>query len=177
MIMDADSLDLDDAVVIAVGGNLPGPYDSVQAALAAALERFSDEGLEITVRSSWWGSQAWPDPADPPFLNAVVLARTALGPAQCLAALHRIEARLGRERGAANAPRTLDLDLIAHGRVVLDGEEGGLILPHPRAHDRAFVMRPLAQVAPQWRHPVLARTAAELAETAAIGSDARPVDA
>ena len=173
--MDADSQDLDDAVVVAVGGNLPGQHASVQAGLEAALERFEAEGLVIVARSPWWRSQAWPDPVDPPFLNAVVLIRPVLDPARTLAALHRIEAAFGRDRAAAYAPRTLDLDLIAHGRTI--SGEGGLTLPHPRAHDRAFVMRPLAQIAPQWRHPALARTAAELAGTAVIGADARPLGA
>ena len=88
-------------------------------------------------------------------------------------ALLRVEAAFGRERGAANDPRTLDLDLIAYGRTVVD--EPGLTLPHPRAHERRFVMGPLSEVAPDWIHPELGGTAAALAATAAIGSDAEPL--
>ena len=172
MIMDADSPDLDDAVVVAVGGNLPGQHASVQAGFEAALERFEAEGLVIVARSPWWRSQAWPDPVDPPFLNAVVLIRPVLDPARTLAALHRIEAAFGRDRAAAYAPRTLDLDLIAHGRTVL--ATPGLTLPHPRAHERLFVMGPLAEIAPDWTHPVLGATAAALAAGATVGIDATP---
>lgn len=77
---------------------------------------------------------------------------------------------MGRERWARNAPRTLDLDLIAHGRRVLD--EPGLVVPHPRAHERLFVMGPLAEIAPDWRHPVLEKTAAELVSATTVGRDA-----
>ena len=70
--------------------------------------------------------------------------------------------------------RTLDLDLIAYGREVIE-EEGGFVLPHPRAADRLFVMGPLAEIAPGWPHPVSHRTAAELASTAQVGRDARPI--
>lgn len=82
-------------------------------------------------------------------------------PAAILAALHVMEARAGRVRTAANAPRPLDLDLIAAGGLVVCTP--ALVLPHPRAHTRAFVMVPVADVAPRWMHPVLGRTAAEIA--------------
>jgi 2-amino-4-hydroxy-6-hydroxymethyldihydropteridine diphosphokinase len=84
-----------------------------------------------------------------------------------------IEDVFGRHRGAANQPRTLDLDLIAYGRLIRNAP--GLTLPHPRAHLRRFVMGPLAEIAPEWRHPVLAKSAAELAAQATIGVDASPV--
>jgi 2-amino-4-hydroxy-6-hydroxymethyldihydropteridine diphosphokinase len=84
-----------------------------------------------------------------------------------------VEAEFGRHRGARNAPRTLDLDLIAFGRRVV--EAPGLTLPHPRAHERRFVMGPLAEIAPAWRHPVTGRTAADLAAAATVGRDAAPI--
>ena len=83
-----------------------------------------------------------------------------------------LENQFGRERSVRNAPRTLDLDLIAHGRIVSQAPE--LTLPHPRAHERLFVMGPLAEIAPDWRHPVLGASAAELAAWASVGRDARP---
>jgi 2-amino-4-hydroxy-6-hydroxymethyldihydropteridine diphosphokinase len=163
---------LDGLVVVALGSNLKGGYPSLHALLEAALDRFGPEGLKLVRRSSWWRSAAWPDPTAPAYLNGVALVETALDPLQTLRALRRIEAGFGRERGLPNAPRTLDLDLIAHGRSVLDTPE--LVLPHPRAADRRFVMGPLAELAPAWRHPVLGATAAELAGRAGVGADAAP---
>ena len=140
--------------------------------LEAALARFSEVGLKILKRSSWWRSAAWPDPNGPEYRNGVALVEANAGPAGVLAALLKLEAEMGRDRWAKNAPRTLDLDLIAHGRRVLN--EPGLIVPHPRAHERRFVMGPLAEIAPGWRHLVLERTSAELASTATVGVDAAP---
>ncbi|MBQ1563063.1 MULTISPECIES: 2-amino-4-hydroxy-6-hydroxymethyldihydropteridine diphosphokinase [Caulobacter] len=159
-------------MIVALGGNLPGPYTSRERLLEAALETFPEFGLEVTARSSWWTSAAWPDPTGPDYLNGVAIVATDLSPVRTLAALHAIEARFGRARGEANAPRTLDLDLIAHGRTVLNG---ALVTPHPRAHERLFVMGPLAELAPAWVHPVLGETAQGLAAAAAIGRDARSI--
>lgn len=89
-----------------------------------------------------------------------------------MAKLLAIEARFGRTRGLPNAPRTLDLDLISLGPAVID--EPGLVLPHPRAHLRWFVMGPLAEIAPEWRHPASGLTAAELAASARVGADSAP---
>ncbi len=166
-------MNVDDATVIALGGNLDLQGAPVQAVLDAALARFPGEGLEVLRRSRWWRSKAWPDPIQPPFLNGVVLVRTALSAREILHALLRVEAALGRRRGEPNAPRTLDLDLIAHGRDVID--EPDLVLPHPRAGDRRFVMGPLAEIAPGWRHPVLGGTAEALAATSTVGKDAQPI--
>ena len=92
------SLDLNapDLAVIALGGNLRGAYPSMAAALAAAAGKLSAAGFEVLAVSRWWGSAAWPDPTDPPFLNGVVLARTALEPEAALRALHGVEAAFGR---------------------------------------------------------------------------------
>ena len=159
-------------MVVALGCSLPGSYPSREVLLDAAVEALAPEGLVVTARSAWWTSAAWPDPAAPAYLNGVALVETALSADEVLAALHRIEARFGRVRAEANAPRTLDLDLIAHGRTVLDG---AVVVPHPRAHERLFVMGPLAQVAPDWRHPVSGRTAADLVAKATVGTDAVPM--
>jgi 2-amino-4-hydroxy-6-hydroxymethyldihydropteridine diphosphokinase len=169
------SLDLNapDLAVIALGGNLPGVYPTMALALAAAAGRLPEAGFEVLRVSRWWRSAAWPDPNDPPFLNGVVLARTALEPEAALKALHRVEANFGRERSAPNAPRTLDLDLIALGRTVLTSPP--IVLPHPRAAERLFVMGPLAEIAPEWRHPVTGETAEKLASLASIGQDAVPL--
>ena len=169
--MDGD-LDLDEAVIVALGCNDKGPWRDCREALEAALARFRAEGIDVLRRSSWWRSAAWPDPHDPPFLNGVVIVRTSHDPHALMAALGRIEEAFGRRREARNAPRTLDLDLIAYGR--LSGDLDGLILPHPRAAERKFVMGPLAEIAPAWKHP-LGGTAARLACATTIGRDAMPM--
>ena len=158
--------------MVALGCSLPGSYPSRETLLDASLAALAEAGLVVAARSTWWASAAWPDPTGPAYLNGVALVETPLPAAELLALLHRIEARFGRIRAEANAPRTLDLDLIAHGRTVLDG---AVVVPHPRAHERLFVMGPLAEVAPNWRHPVDGRTAAALAATAGVGADATPV--
>lgn len=161
------------AIVVALGSSLPGNYGSSCAVLTRAIEGFSEIGLVVKAKSSVWRSQAWPRASDPPFFNQIVLVSSALSPDALLAALHSLEEVLGRRRGARNAPRVVDLDLIAYGRLVLSGE--GLNLPHPRAGERLFVMGPLAEIAPGWVHPVLGRTAISLAATASVGLDAVPV--
>ena len=166
----ADSLD--EAVIVALGCNDCGPWRDCREALEAALARFRAEGIAVVARSSWWRSAAWPDPSDPPFLNGVVIVHTAHGPHELMAALGRVEEAFGRRRGVANAPRTLDLDLIAYGRTT--GDLAGLILPHPRAAERLFVMGPLAEIAPDWRHPG-GETARTLAKSAPVGKDASPL--
>ena len=164
---------------MALGGNLPGPYGSCEALLEEALARFPAEGLTCLERSSWWRSAAWPDPKGPEYRNGIALVEASGSPEAMLAALLDLEQSLGRERGDRNAPRTLDLDLIAFGREVRAGGKGSaaLVLPHPRAHERLFVMGPLAEVAPGWVHPVLGRTAADLAAAASVGRDAKPAAA
>ena len=166
-----DGFDLNDAVIVALGCNDKGAWSSCTEALEAALARFRSEGIDIVARSSWWLSMAWPDPHDPAFMNGVVIVRTEHDPHALMAALGRIEDAFGRERSVRNAPRTLDLDLIAYGR--LSGDLEGLILPHPRAAERRFVMGPIAEIAPGWEHPN-GGAASDLAASAPVGADARP---
>ena len=167
------SAPLDEAIILAVGGNLAGDYPSLEALLEAALAAFPRSGLTVVQRSRWWRSAAWPDPGAPAYLNGVALVETDLSPRALLDQLLAIEASFGRRRTEANAPRTLDLDLIAYGRQVI--AEPGLAVPHPRAHERLFVMGPLAEVAPGWVHPVLGNSALALAAAATVGTDARPI--
>ena len=106
----------------------------------------------------------------PGFLNGAVLLETSLPPRALLDELLALERRHGRRREAGearHAPRTLDLDLILHGETVLD--EPGLTLPHPRAHERLFVLEPAAEIAPALRHPVLGVTLAALRDGLACG--------
>ena len=165
-------MNLDQAVIVALGCNDKGAWTTCREALEAALARFRSEGIDVIARSGWWSSLAWPDPSDPPFLNGVVIVRTDHDPHALMATLGRIEDAFGRRRSVRNAPRTLDLDLIAYGR--LSGDLEGLILPHPRAAERRFVMAPLAEIMPDWVHPTNGRTVFDLAASASVGADARP---
>ena len=160
-------------IVIALGSNLKGVYGSVENLLEDASRRLAAYGLPVLRRSSLWRSAAWPDPAEPPYLNAVALVETLLTPAKALRQLHAMERDFGRVRSRPNASRTLDLDLVAFGDLVLDAPPA--VLPHPRAHERRFVMGPLAEIAPRWRHPLLGASAVELSERAPVGRDAAPV--
>lgn len=169
----APDIDLDAAVIVALGANLPGIYPSCEGLLDAAVARLAQEGMAVLARSAWWRSTAWPDPEAPAFLNGVAIVQTDLTPEGLIARLHAVETAFGRRRASRNAPRTLDLDLIAYGRLVMDGQD--LTIPHPRSHRRAFVMGPLAQIAPDWRHPVLGTSAVDLLAAADVGKDARPL--
>lgn len=160
-------------MIVALGSNRPGDHPSSEALLERVVSWFPQAGLPVLARSRWWRSAAWPDPSGQDYRNGVAVVEANGPPSVVLEALFAIEREFGRIRGAPNAPRTLDLDLVAHGRAVL--ADPGLILPHPRAHDRLFVMGPLAEIAPEWRHPVSGRTAAELASSAPIGRDATPI--
>lgn len=123
--------------------------------LEAALAAVAGTIAEVTARSKWYWSAPMPPAAQPLFVNGVcALEATTMSPARLLAALHAIEARFGRVRSVSNAARVLDLDLLVCGERVLRLADG-LVLPHPRLHQRAFVLRPLADIAPGWRHPVL----------------------
>ena len=162
----------DDAVLIAFGSSLAGEFATREALLEAALNRFAPAGLKPVKRSSFWRSASWPDPTLPDYINGLAIVETSLSAPLTMAALLRIEQEFGRERGVENAPRTLDLDLIAYGRTMLKTPD--LIIPHPRAAERLFVMGPLAEIAPDWRHPASGMTAADLAASATVAADARP---
>ena len=146
-------------ILIALGANLPsGGFQPIET-LQRALARLEAQGVELVAVSSFHETPAWPDISDPPFVNAVARVRTALQPVELLALLHGVETEFGRMRSAPNAPRTLDIDLIDHDGVII---EGPLVLPHPRAAARAFVLVPLAEVVPDWRHPATGQGVGDL---------------
>jgi len=146
-------------ILIALGANLPSAAGRPEDNLRSALASFVARGITVERQSGFYVSKAWPNPADPPFVNAVASVRTSLGPADLLRVMHEVEAEFGRERGARNAPRTLDLDLIDYDHRI---EHGDPELPHPRMESRAFVLVPLREIAPDWRHPESGRTVDEL---------------
>jgi 2-amino-4-hydroxy-6-hydroxymethyldihydropteridine diphosphokinase len=147
-------------ILIALGGNLPSGAGQPADTLKRALGELERQGVEIREVSAFYETPAWPDPADPAFVNAVAAVKTSLQPVELLVLLHGVETDFGRLRSAANAARTLDLDLLDYdGRVMAEPE---LTLPHPRMTPRSFVLVPLRDVAPGWRHPVTGQGLAEL---------------
>ncbi|MFO1079461.1 MAG: 2-amino-4-hydroxy-6-hydroxymethyldihydropteridine diphosphokinase [Reyranellaceae bacterium] len=151
------------AIYIGVGGNLPHPvHGAPRPTLERALEALPGHGVQVLAVSPWYRTAPQPPSGQPWFLNAVARVATGLGPAGLLAALHAVEHDFGRVRGVANAARIIDLDLLDYAGRCSPGGAGEPILPHPRLQDRAFVLRPLADLAPAWRHPVSGQTVAEL---------------
>lgn len=146
---------------IALGSNLPGPAGPPDATLAAAAERLAALG-RITARSSLYSTAPAGLTAQPRFLNAVVALDTDLAPRRLLESLLDIERHFGRNRAAAlpNGPRTLDLDILLYSDLTLS--EPGLEIPHPRLAQRAFVLVPLAEIAPHARDPRSGSTVAQL---------------
>lgn len=139
-------------ILIALGANLPSPAGPPLHTLKRALGELERQGVEIRDLSHFYETPAWPDPADPAFVNAVAAVQTRLQPVELLMLLHWVETAFGRMRSAPNAPRTIDLDLLDYeGQVVTTPH---LTLPHPRLGERSFVLVPLRDVAPGWRHPV-----------------------
>jgi 2-amino-4-hydroxy-6-hydroxymethyldihydropteridine diphosphokinase len=150
-----------DRIAIALGSNVGdrrAHLDYAVSALRGLLTNVAVSRYFDTVPVGGSGPQAM-------YLNAALVGDTALAPREILDALLAIEKERGRERPYVNAPRTLDLDLILLGGVVLD--EPGLVLPHPRFRERRFVLEPLAAVAPELRDPVSGKTVAELLAAAA----------
>ncbi len=148
-------------ILIGVGGNLPSTLGGPLATCQAALARLDAGGVKVEAVSPWYETAPVPVSDQPWFVNAVARVATALSPADLLQLMHDVEADLGRIRTVRNAARVVDLDLLAYGDMVNTGPEAPL-LPHPRLHERAFVLLPLRDVAPNWRHPALGLGVAEL---------------
>jgi 2-amino-4-hydroxy-6-hydroxymethyldihydropteridine diphosphokinase len=146
-------------ILIALGGNLASHAGPPDETLKRALARLEQLGVKILSVSSFYETPAWPDVSDPPFVNAVAAVKTILQPVELLDLLHGVETEFGRMRSAPNAPRTLDIDLLDHDGTVMTGR---VSLPHPRLAGRSFVLVPLGEVAPDWRHPVSGQGAREL---------------
>ncbi|HJW40000.1 MAG TPA: 2-amino-4-hydroxy-6-hydroxymethyldihydropteridine diphosphokinase [Rhizomicrobium sp.] len=158
-------------IFIALGANLRSRAGMPAQTLDAALAEIARCGPKLIAVSPYYVTPAWPDPADPPFVNAVACIESGEPPQTLMELLHATETAFGRRRTVKNAPRTLDLDLLDFdGRV----EQGPPTLPHPRLAERAFVLVPLADIAPEWIHPVTGKSVRELID--GLPPDARKIE-
>ncbi|MCC7321462.1 MAG: 2-amino-4-hydroxy-6-hydroxymethyldihydropteridine diphosphokinase [Rubellimicrobium sp.] len=164
--------------LVALGANLPSRIGPPARTIAAALAQIGRRIGPVVAQSRLWRTPAHPPGSGGDYVNAAAVVLSALPPAAILSALHAIEAEFGRLREARWGARSLDLDLLAVGdRILPDAATQtrwrdlpaadqarvapeGLILPHPRLQDRGFVLVPLAEVAPHWRHPLTGQTVA-----------------
>lgn len=146
---------------IALGANLQSHAGPPARTFDAALGRLAELG-QVLAKSSYYTTEPVGYADQPPFLNAAVALETTLAPETLLDRLLAIERSFGRDRshGIPNGPRTLDLDLILYDDTILDTPT--LQLPHPRMHQRAFVLDPLAEIAPDLLHPVLRKSMSQL---------------
>ena len=148
-------------ILVGIGSNLASPgFASPLDTAAAALAAMAASGVSVVQRSRWYLSEPVPRSDQPWYVNAVLAVETPLAPLPLLDRLLGLEDRFERRRRVRNAARTLDLDLLDYDGRRCESER--LVLPHPRLHERRFVLAPLAEIAPDWRHPRLGLIAAEL---------------
>jgi 2-amino-4-hydroxy-6-hydroxymethyldihydropteridine diphosphokinase len=172
-------------IVVSLGANLGRARSPARDTLELALTALQENGCIVTARSRWFRSAPVPLSDQPDYVNGVALLESGHDPWALLERMHAVETAFGRLRAERWAARTLDLDLADyHGFITFNGwlagrltepRPGDLCLPHPRAHERAFVLRPLAEAAPRWRHPVLGLGASELADRYARGQRCDPM--
>jgi len=142
-----------DKILIGLGANLPSKAGGPVETLAASLVALQAEGVEIVRSSPWYRSRPVPVSDQDWYVNGVAVVNTDKDARDLLETLHDVEVQFGRIRNVVNEPRVLDLDLLAY-RDQISLDKPGMNLPHPRLHERAFVLVPLSDIAPDWCHPV-----------------------
>jgi 2-amino-4-hydroxy-6-hydroxymethyldihydropteridine diphosphokinase len=158
-------------ILLALGGNLTSRFGAPTATFVAALERLAAYEVVTIARSQLYETAPVPVSDQPWFINGVAQVTTQLEPEALLALMLAVETDFGRVRGAVNAARTLDLDLLAYNNLVRTSSAP--LLPHPRLQDRAFVLHPLRDVAPSWTHPVLGLSVDTMIAALPPGQDIR----
>ncbi len=148
------------SVYLSLGSNL----GDREASLLRALEYLNTSGVRVVRQSSIYETEPQDFRDQPWFLNMVVEIETALSPAELLGRIHEIEGEMGRKRIVAKGPRTIDIDILFYGNVVIETPE--LTIPHPRLDERRFVLEPLAELAPDLIHPLTARIVRAMLSTA-----------
>ena len=164
-------------IIVALGSNLDGDFGTPYQSIGQALRELTASGIAIRAVSRVYRSRAYGGSPQPDFLNAAAIVHTSLPACALLEILKRIEAQAGRRElklAHKPIPRPLDLDIVScrglvhnwRGKRPLEGRR--VVLPHPRAHERAFVLQPLSDVAPSWHHPVFGLNALEFLKNPAV---------
>ena len=153
-------------ILIGLGANLPTKqFGPPRAALGAALQAIENSGMRIKQRASWYQTAPVPISDQPWYVNGVAELETYLSPMAIIYALLELEKNFGRVRTVPNAPRILDLDLLAYNDEIITGSTPtDLTVPHPRVHGRSFVILPLREIAPNWCDPVTGRSIEDIAK-------------
>ncbi len=161
-------------IFVGIGANLPSSHGSPRQTCEAAVRALIDAGIDVVACSRWFESAPVPVSDQPWYVNGVAALKTDETPEALLQRLHAIEAGFGRVRRERNEARVLDLDLLAYHDVVRPGPEAP-VLPHPRLRERAFVLLPLVELAPQWRHPATGERISDLIARLDPGQETRPL--
>jgi 2-amino-4-hydroxy-6-hydroxymethyldihydropteridine diphosphokinase len=161
-------------ILVAIGSNQTGPWGSPVETVKRALMQLDRDALKLRNASRLLKTTAFGRTNQPDFVNAVVEITTSLSPEALLLKLHLIERLAGRRRVLRWGPRTLDLDLIDYHGLVRKAPLRPL-LPHPGIAEREFVLKPIAEIAPRWRHPILHRSAAQLLRRLAMTGAGREI--
>ena len=156
-------------ILLGVGSNLESPdHGSSRATIEAGLVALETRDIQVVAQSGWYRTLPVPESSQPWFVNLVVSVETAMTAELLLETLHAVEQQFGRVRSVRDAARVIDLDILDFDGRISDCPK--LTLPHPRMHERAFVLIPLRDVAPDWRHPSCGRTVNELIAALPSGS-------